>query len=387
MVARVLAAGALGVVGLEPALRIALPHNEALRRLAYNPNEPISFDQAEDLPALLDQTLLGFQPRTEFAGYVLNSKSLRTPEYSEAPSADTRRVVLLGDSFTFVSGGVPFEEHWPARLERSWTQNARAPRPTEVINLSYPAVGPRFSKRMWELEGSSLGAELVILGLFAGNDFTEEQGRSALGKQLPGIKERLIDASCLLRVIRNAWRIRQGVRIGGFNRAPRGSHTEGGHTVDGYAAQYDPLRATFAEEAYLDLQAGLMELCARDREGMLEATVTDIAETIVAIARSAGQSGARFLVLTFPAEFQVDPAFADDVARHAGRSIEDYDLDRPIRLLREQLSDHDVETFDLTPALRAAHAEGPVYQPRDTHWNQDGDRVVADAIAAYLERD
>jgi len=383
---RLAAAGAIGVLGLELALRLLQGHNETLRRLAYNPNDAVSFDDADDLPSLLGNTLLGFQPRTEFAGFILNSRSLRTPEYSEAPTRNTQRTILLGDSFTFVSGGVPFEDHWPTRLQELLSASPDSP-DTEVVNLSYPAVGPRFSKRMWELEGRRLNANRVIFAFFAGNDFTEEQGRHALGKELPGLKERLIDASTLLRSARNAWRIRQGVRVAGYNRDEPVSFDQaeqGGVPIPGYRERYDPARETFSPEAYLTLQRDLMELYAIENEALRTFVTEDVAITIEELARDVRSTSAEFLVVIFPAEFQVDPDFADAVAAFAGRTIQGYDLFGPILRLQEQLEERGISSFDLTPALRSAHTSGSVYQPRDTHWNLRGDRVVAKAIADRL---
>ena len=49
-------------------------------------------------------------------------------------------------------------------------------RPVEVINLGMPAVGPGFALRAFEVEGRQLAPDLVLLGLFVGNDLTDEAG-------------------------------------------------------------------------------------------------------------------------------------------------------------------------------------------------------------------
>src|SRR5207244_1185645 len=97
-----------------------------------------------------------------------------TPSYERAKAPGTFRILALGDSFTFDSSFVPQAQMWHRRVgdvvarERS--------RPVEVINLGMPAVGPGFALRAFEVEGRFLAPDLVLFGLFVGNDLTDEAG-------------------------------------------------------------------------------------------------------------------------------------------------------------------------------------------------------------------
>jgi hypothetical protein len=60
-----------------------------------------------------------------------------------------------------------------------------------------------------------------------------------------------------------------------------------------------------------------------------------------------------------------------------------YDLERPLRTLRELAAPLGVPVVDLTPDLRA-HPRQPVYFPGSWHWNEEGHGVVAAAVARDL---
>jgi hypothetical protein len=76
-----------------------------------------------------------------------------------------------------------------------------------------------------------------------------------------------------------------------------------------------------------------------------------------------------------------DALWAELVGGHEG----EYDRDDPQRRLAALFAEWQVPCLDLLSALRAAQAEGPVYTPRDTHWNVAGNRVAAQALAEWLD--
>jgi lysophospholipase L1-like esterase len=94
-----------------------------------------------------------------------NSKGLRDKEYSYAKPASTYRIVVLGDSFVFGSGGVESQELFTEGME------ARIPN-TEVINMGVPAFSLDQEYLFFKSEGVKYHPDLVILCLFV-NDFKE----------------------------------------------------------------------------------------------------------------------------------------------------------------------------------------------------------------------
>lgn len=383
IVRRLLRAALLALIslaGLEGTLRLLRDDIDALRIALSCSSEPVRLSGIDNLPTLLGRSIAGFRPFSESAGYVLNSRSFRTHEYTTDKPPGVFRVIALGDSFTFSSGRVPHAMHWPTLVEQRLTDDLG--RPVEVLNLGVPAVGPRFERRLWQIEGARLHADLVILGFFVGNDFTEEQGRQRLGTQFPGWTERVAERSLLFRAIRNAYRLHHGVRLTGPAPAATPTYDHGGFAIESY--RYDPQYATYTEPAFLTIQSDLMRYHLRGQRALFLDLCADVVATLRGMRDDVTAAGARLVVAIFPAEFQVDPAMARRAMGHVGRTAAEYDFDFAQQELGRQLTSADIEHVDLLPAFRAAAASETLYAPRDTHWNPRGTALAADVIGDTL---
>src|SRR5262245_20370005 len=83
------------------------------------------------------------------------------------PWPDSADIVVLGDSVTF-GYGVTEDEAWPAVLARSLGT-------TRHVNLGLIGAGPQQYLRVYETFGVPLQPKLVIVGFFAGNDFSNAE--------------------------------------------------------------------------------------------------------------------------------------------------------------------------------------------------------------------
>ncbi|SVD20911.1 uncharacterized protein METZ01_LOCUS373765, partial [marine metagenome] len=82
---------------------------------------------------------------------------------------NVRRILALGDSFTF-GFGVEGHEAYPKRLEGLLNE---ARRDYEVINAGFPGYGTLQELRYLEEEGLALSPDVVLIGFFEFNDFTD----------------------------------------------------------------------------------------------------------------------------------------------------------------------------------------------------------------------
>lgn len=368
-----LAIGSAVALGLlEAGLRALRPAHSGVRALLYQATLPTEYGRVSDLRGLLETTVVGYSPHVEYAGYVLNARGLRTREYADERPAGVRRVVALGDSFVY--GGVAESDHWTSRLERGLTAR------TEVLRLGVPGTGPPFYLRMWELEASRLRPDVVIVGVYVGNDFFDEQGRTGGWR---GVVERAASVSYAVRLIRNLLRL-DAPTIARTAGEARVAHESGGFDVPGYA--YDDTRPTFSPEAFAEVERDHMTLCldsARTRFGWRLDRVRRVLRELHA---QASRAGARVVVLVIPDEYQVHPDVARAAAAAQKQAIEAYDLDRPQHELTRALAEDGIEWVDVLPAFRAAAARERLYVPRDTHWNRAGHALAADELVAFLER-
>jgi hypothetical protein len=363
---------ALGL--LEAGLRALRPSHSGLRALLYQATLPTAYGRIRDLRGLLETTVVGYRPHTEYAGYVLNGRGLRTREYDDAPAPGVYRVVALGDSFVY--GGVAEADHWCALLERGLTRA----RPAEVLRLGVPGTGPPFYLRLWEVEAARLRPDLVIVGLFVGNDFFDEQGRSEGWR---GRLEQAAAVSYSFRLARNLLRLDAPL----IARSPGAGgvrHASGGFDAPGFV--YDDARATFSPEAFAEVERDRMTLGLDSARGRFATRLERVVRVLRELNAQAARSGSRLVVMVIPDEYQVHADVARLAAEAEGRALDSYDLERPQRELGRALRDEGIDALDLLPAFRERGAGERLYVPRDTHWNRAGHRLAAEQLQAYLDR-
>lgn len=377
----------LAVVILEGGLRLARHWHGGMRAILYSPTVKTEYDSAETTEELLERSMLGFHPFDARGGFVLNSRGFRTPEYQPEPAPGVLRVLILGDSFAFASGGVPWSLGWQAVLERRL--EAVRPEPVEVISLGVPAVGPAFELRLWELEGMHLDPDLVVLAFFAGNDFTDESGMDLQQTR----DSRLARWSLTYRLVRNLGRLaRQRARVGGLAAGSPVSgdgepdRSRGGFEIPEFLETYDDDAPLLDRQAFLQVEKARMDLTHRDRRGEFEQLARRAEEILVRLHRSVRAHGGRLVILIIPDEFQVSPELFARVVEAYGEDADDYDLTLPQRWLLDFCRREELACLDLLPPMRArvAAADDPLYRPRNTHWNRQGNRVAGRLLADFL---
>lgn len=124
---------------------ICLGFIEITFRLAFSSNKPSRH--------ITDRPGLNF--------YSEASANNRNPPYSEKKSANTFRIAVVGDSFTF-GYGVLWDDAFPNRLERILNLNIDQPK-VEVMNLGYPGASIRKDALEIARAANSLDPDLIIL--------------------------------------------------------------------------------------------------------------------------------------------------------------------------------------------------------------------------------
>lgn len=157
-----------------------------------------------------------------------NSLGYRDRERSPAKPPGTRRVVALGDSFSW-GVGVEFEDAWPQRLERGLARHRGEA--WEVVNLSREGMNTVEQAEQLATEGLAYQPDLVVLG-YCLND-SEDEGAAetrrardweALRRERESRPPGLLDRSALYRLA--SGRIRATL--------------ENRRRIAAYRSQYDP---------------------------------------------------------------------------------------------------------------------------------------------------
>lgn len=312
-----------------------------------------------------------------------NALGLRGPALTEAPAPGVRRVLALGDSFTF-GAAVEAEEAWPARLEG--VLNHDGPR-WQVVNAGIPGHGTGQELLLYEMLADRVRPDVVVLGLTVVNDLLDNlcieestytpktgapcyvldgdrlhlQGPASVTDAPPARRLRLRSADF---VAGQARRLLVGhprlLALAGST----GIATELPYIPATIASWYDP---RYAEPGWQLTQRLLVEL----RE------------------RLAG-SRIPLVVLIIPAALQADPDLQSTVRtlghRHAAVQAFVDEPDRPQRLVTGFCRTAGLDCVDALPTVSDLQRRGVrAYYAIDNHWTPAAHALAADLVAQRLD--
>lgn len=290
-----------------------------------------------------------------------DAQGFRNPD----PWPDEADILAVGDSLTF-GYGVGVEESWPALIAQRFPEK-------EIVNLGLIGAGPQQYLRIHETFGVPLSPDLLLVGLFVGNDFWDAelfetwlevgiggnymvwrdfgrgQDASLLSDPVEYVREFLLRRSYVysfaryLRALVRNWQ--RGEPIG--LQLADGSRLQ--LRPDDYASRIE------------DVQPGdpVFEIVVASLERMHEIAMQD---------------GTQMIVVFQPAKEEVYLPLLDGRAPDPGAP------------LRRALEDRGIEYIDLLPVFRRQALDGAkLFFEVDGHPNAAGYRLIADEIIDHIE--
>ena len=294
-----------------------------------------------------------------------SSQGLRDREFSLTREAGTTRIMVLGDSFT-VGANVETEEAYSKQLEIILAAESDAP--VEVINTGVGGWSAYQYAEYYENSGRAFDPDLVIVGLFVGNDTYVERfafedtltavrgrriSREAAAKRLIRLKVLLYKNSHLARLIMNI-----GVAINeDFTRK----------SCDDFISNY-----LYIQDSRLPNHL----LRTPETDDLAKRNIAELAR----IKQMTDADGDRLLVVIIPDENQINKKLQEQLIPAA--EMDKYDFNLPQSLLTQLLYEQGIEYLD----LQSDFANDPrcLYM-NDTHWTPEGHRLAAEKIAEKLK--
>jgi lysophospholipase L1-like esterase len=405
---------ALAVAGAEGAFRLARLAAPGLfvgiNTYADLQSQVGSYFRPETfIPFTLAPDYRGREMSQEYPGRFVsvntNALGLRMHETTQDKPPGLRRVLTLGDSYTF---GVYVEndETWPARLETEL--RARGVRDVEVINAGYADGFCPSEHYAWLVNrGLAFRPDVVVYGFFVGNDLdcAEAGGERWVERDTRGLPRMIANDSIrvdehgrirarvartdtvgaegiyrlpVLRDLYTAVIVYNGARVVarklglGARRAP----ASGGATAAG---------TTPPPPFPWVLQAASTPQMQRDE--------TRLFRLVRGMRDVATEHGALFALVMIPTNFQVEPRFLEDRFLQRMLPPADYGPQRVRRdFFQEMKPMLDRDGILHVDLLRAMLARPGKYYPDngEIHFNPRGNAfaaaVIADALAPILAR-
>jgi hypothetical protein len=268
-------------------------------------------------------------------------------EFEQRPGV--KRVAALGDSFA-VGPAVPFSENYLTVLENSLAG-------VEVYNFGVSGAGPREYAAILEKDVWTHRPDLVLVSLFVGNDITETLATP-----------RYLDPRqhALYLLGERGWRL-----LREKYRQPSASENT---AVRDTASALSP-------QTFREVEARRLAVCFQPVDPAMEKKWQRALGHLDAIVQGCRRRGVPLAVVLIPDEFQVNPAVLAEALAEAGVGRDRIDVDMPQRRLRAFFAERGVPCLDLLPAFSRAV---DVYAPRDTHWNERGNRLAAGRIREWI---
>jgi lysophospholipase L1-like esterase len=290
------------------------------------------------------------------------------------PWPEQAEIVVVGDSVSFGYTAAD-DQAWPAQLERS----LGGPR---VVNLSLVGAGPQQYLRIFETFGVKLHPKLLLVGVWAANDFADAATfdgweRSGIGGNDMvwrdfGRPERRAPVS-----FRHPIASLEGIFRHHFYPLLRRSYLYNlvwalrGGWGDGTAVS--TITMPFPDGGRLQLRAGPSHAVVAGRADRREFQL--LLKSLIRVNEIAKEQGARTLMVLQPAKEEVYLPLV---------SPDSVDLTADLRRAFDQ---HGIEYLDLGSPLREeARAGARLYREVDGHPNEAGYALIAELVRRHVEQ-
>jgi len=317
----------------------------------------------------------------------INEYGLRNRPISARVASDTKRIVILGDSFTFAMA-MPNEKSFPVVLENLLSESGHY----EVINGGVSGYGTAQEMLlMKELTAKKVVGDVYVL-MISINDILDnlrlgDYGSTAKTPAQPGFE--LGEDGTLKRT-----HAPQKKYSSNFVPPPRLRL----YTVEVVSSRLKILLQTMPRFVNVLRKFGIQPKVPRMPsliygwyvDETIEPGVPLIKALIKEIRDEAYRNNAVLLVGVIPSPFQVYPDVYDHMLRgtYAGnKAVESYlkDPARPQRITSEICEELKIPYLDLLPILIQNNAK-ELYIPADGHLSEEGHAIVAHQLATFVIR-
>jgi hypothetical protein len=295
------------------------------------------------------------EPHRAYGGLLCtNSRGYVGREFELAKPPGVRRIAALGDSFAV--GVVKQENNYLHLLEGLCPG-------TEVYNFGIAGCGPREYEQILREEVWPYQPDLVLVSIFVGNDILGWWRLPSTERLDPGAFRLFVALERLGKLAREQDR--------------RWSDDEGTEPTRS-PLDFRPMsRAT-----HLTHESSRLAICRPSQVERWERAWSRAFHYLDRIEAQCKSRGVALRVVLIPDEFQVNSVVLDEALEFGGIPAADVDLTLPQRRLLAWFADRQIPCLDLLPHFVD---QADTYKPRDTHWNEKGNRIAAEAISAWLE--
>jgi lysophospholipase L1-like esterase len=280
-------------------------------------------------------------------------------------------VVVIGDSVVF-GWGVDDDASWPARFQAAMPGK-------KVMNLGLAGGSPQQYLRVYETFGAALRPKLVLVGLWARNDFTDAEMFDDWERSGAGGNVLVFRDFGRIGPVRYDWSDPIGTAEGIFHSKVY-PLLRRSYLYNLMRVSSGTIAAPRSAPVVVSVGGRRVEL---SRNGLATtASAADpsrrgfrlLVEALRRLHETATADGAQVLIV-------IQPTKEDVYLPGAAAAVD------PLAALRSELDAVDIEYLDLTPTFREHASAGRwLYFDHDSHPNRAGYALIASAVHAHIMR-
>ncbi|HUS14974.1 MAG TPA: hypothetical protein VM536_08135 [Chloroflexia bacterium] len=310
--------------------------------------------------------------------FTINQQGLREDREIGPPTADTLRILCVGDSFTF-GMGVDGNQTFAHLLGGAPATDGRM---VDSINAGVNGYGTDNEAAWLDAYGWVLKPQFVLVGFYVGNDVRDvmlginKTTVTAAGHLVGTSKTSAMLASSVAPAAKPTPATGPTAWLDSHSHAWVWSHGLLWRVFPGLrpAPPVAPLGVFDAPSILL-----------KDEPADIAAGWSKTLALLDQMRAAAAAHGAGFAVLVIPMREQVQEAEWQEMKRPSGLSDDLLERDHPQRRLAAWAAQSGAQLIDVLPAFRAAAATGPLYYRTDPHWNPEGHVLATRLIREALQ--
>lgn len=293
-----------------------------------------------------------------------NAEGLRSPEIPIQKPDGTQRILALGDSFTF---GLYVEDNetYPAALQKLYQDQGQN---VQAINVGYAdGWGPDTQYAWLNRKGFDYKPDVVIYGFYLGNDLLDTNPNQWAALDSRGLPTKIVNPNIYVDA---QGRIRS--RNPDYTTADDNWIYQVPILRDSQLAIYWARMSRAAENA--DLTGDL--IFKAQTPDYLKTREEKFKELVEAMNDVSAQHGAKFVMLMFPFNGQVNPKYLPSGTKIARNYLDD---------LKPWLDEKHIAYVDLLDEMKAQ--PGDYFPPTgDIHFTPEGLQFTAAKLKAYFDK-
>ena len=304
------------------------------------------------------------QPGSFTTTFHTNSRGLRDKEYALEKFPDRLRIVVLGDSFTW-GWGVDDKEIYTEVIE-SMVKNS------DVINLGVTAFNTKQEFEYLKMEGMLYGPDIVVLALCM-NDIEDNLIPNMSSPASNNPKPRVSEESLFVRmkVFVATHSALYNFVVERVNTNKRLVHLLAGIGVKGELGEFEALDSSLKPSLKIYPPSLLLQW-------------ERLTRLLLEMQELLHERNIRFIVARIPALQAVDERVFKDTIAYTTYDPEDFEIDKPYRMLVEFARSNRIEIVNPLQEFREHHSQTKLFLERDMHFNKAGHRYFGRVIAEYI---